>query len=173
MIHALVSIGLAACSAGAPAGNPDSVEKRSEPATFRIVEAGEYGAASNSPAGPQVNEPSIGLARDAATYRALWQKYVGSGAAPEVDFARETALFLVLGQQSSGGYGISPLGVNVELGTATVETAVRAPGSDSIVATVITAPFAVIAVSNRDVTRAVWRVKDREEPLARSMERSP
>lgn len=174
LIPFLLSICLAACSAGAPAGKTDSLENpMTTPAAFRIVESGEYGAAANSSAGPNNSEPVIEVARDDATYRALWQKHVGSAPSPSVDFSIETALFLVLGMQSSGGYGISPSGVTVQSGTATVEAAVRAPRSGSMVATVITAPFAVIAVSDRDVKRAVWRVKEKPEPLAESMEPNP
>lgn len=140
------------------------------PAAFRIVESGEYGAAANSSAGPNVSDPVIDIARDDEAYQAMWEKHVGSTPSPSVDFSRETALFLVLGMQSSGGYGISPSGVTVQSGTATVEAEVRGPRSGSMVATVITAPFAVIAVSDRAVKRAVWRVKDKPEPLALSME---
>lgn len=169
LILFLLAISLSACSAGAPAGKNDSMENTmTTPVAFRIVESGEYGAAANSPSG--ASEPIIEIARDGATFRALWQKHVGSAPSPSVDFSRETAVFLVLGMQSSGGFGISPSEVTVQSGTATVEAAVRAPRSGSMVATVITSPFAVIAVSDPEVKRAVWRVKEKPEPLARSME---
>lgn len=162
---------LLACSAGAPADKTDSMENTmSSPVAFRVVESGEYGAAANSSPGPDGSAPVIEIARDGATYRALWQKHVGSGPGPSVDFSKETAVFLVLGMRSSGGYGISPSEVTVQSGTATVKAEVRAPRSGSMVATVITSPFAVIAVSAREVQRAEWRVKERAEPLTRSRE---
>lgn len=172
MISSALLLTLAACSAGAPAGNPEPAEKMKQPAAFRVIEAGEYGAAANSSAGAQDARPAADVARDPATYRQLWAKYAGASPAPEVDFSRETVLFLGLGQQSTGGYGITPSSVNVDSGTATVETSIRAPRSDSIVAMVITAPFAVVAVSDRDVKRVVWRAKDMDEPLAQSMEKN-
>lgn len=171
LIPAVLSICLAACSAGTPAGTTDSMEITTpRPAAFRIVESGEYGTAANASPGSSGSGPLIEIARDAATYQALRQKHVGSGPSPSVDFSRETVVFLVLGVKSSGGYGISPSAVTIESGTATVESGIRAPGSGSMVTTVMTAPFAVIAVAGRDVKRAIWRAKDRAEPLARSME---
>lgn len=169
----MLSICVLACSAGAPAGQPDSGENTMiTPVAFRVVESGEYGAAANSSAVPGGSKPVIEVAGDGATYRTLWQKHVGSGPvpSPSIDFSRETVLFLVLGMRSSGGFGISPSGVTVQSGTATVEAAILKPKSDEMVAMVITSPFAVIAVSHPEVTRAVWRVKGNPEPLARSVE---
>jgi len=140
---------------------------------FRVVESGEYGTAANSTSGQRGGEAAIEVARDEVTYERLWKKHIGSEIRPAIDFSRETALFLLLGIQSSGGYGVSPSAVTVRAGTATVDAEIRAPGSRAIVATVMTAPFAVIAVSDRDVTRAVWRVKDKAEPFAQSMEPNP
>lgn len=174
MLLSVLVVCAAACSAGSPAGKTDSRENTmARPSAFRVVESGEYGTAANSTAGQSGGEAIIEVARDAVTYEKLWQKHVGSDARPAIDFSRETALFLLLGMQSSGGYRVSPSAVTVQAGTATVDAEIRGPGSRSIVAMVITAPFAVIAVSERDVTRAIWRVKDKAEPFARSMEPNP
>lgn len=174
MILSVLAVCGAACSAGSPAGKTDSQENTMvKPSAFRIVESGEYGTAANSTAGQRGGEAAIEVARDEVTYGRMWQKHIGSGVRPAIDFSRETALFLVLGMQSSGGYGVSPSAVTVQAGTATVDAEIHAPGSGTIVATVMTAPFAVIAVSDRDVTRAVWRVKDKSEPFAQSMEPNP
>jgi hypothetical protein len=118
-------------------------------ATFRELKSGAF-AASSSPA------PQMMLARDADSYRRIWGILIGSGEPPQVDFAHETAIFLLDRQRRTGGYSLEVTEVGVDGGTAVVKVVSRAPKSGSVTAQVLTTPFTVIAVSGAGISAARW-----------------
>lgn len=91
-------------------------------------------------------EQQIEFASDAETYRRLWSQLVGTGEPPEVDFTRESVVFLLAGQRSTGGYSVEPRAARVEGQTLVVDAHVRTPGTDAMVTQALTSPYAVIAV---------------------------
>ncbi len=58
------------------------------------------------------------LAEDADAYRRIWGILIGSGAPPQVDFSRETAIFFLDRQRNTGGYSLEAHSVAVEGDTA-------------------------------------------------------
>lgn len=95
-----------------------------------------------SPAGQQVESAS-----DDATYQRLWSQIVGDpDRRPEVDFTKESVVFLLAGQKSTGGYSIEPRRTRIEGRTLVVDAVVRNPPADAITTQALTSPYAVVAV---------------------------
>ncbi len=124
--------------------------------TFRVVQSGAYGAAANAEAGT-ARESRLFVASAPAAYAALWRAHVGDAAAPPVDFARETAVFLLLGQRSTGGWAVTPESVSVAGGAIEVTARIRKPEPGGIATMAFSAPFAVIAVNRPALQAAVWK----------------
>lgn len=145
---------LAACRT-APADSP--VAEGGGPVTFRVLESGSYGIAANAEAGTE-RDARVFVARDPARYATLWREHVDdSGAPPHVDFARESAVFLLLGQRSTGGWGVAPQAVAVEGTSVTVTAPIRRPEPGGVATMAFSAPFAVIAVGRAGLTGATWK----------------
>jgi hypothetical protein len=97
------------------------------------------------------------IASDEATYRNTWAQSFGNpGAAPAIDFATETAVFLFGGMRPTGGYSLEVNGVSLENGTLVVDGGVQAPPSGSMTTQSLTYPSAVIAVKSRDIKTVRW-----------------
>jgi hypothetical protein len=116
---------------------------------FRQVASGAY-ASSMSGA------PQIVVAHDADSYARMWDVLIGSGRPPQIDFSKETAVFLLDQQRPHGGYSIEPLSAATDSGTAIIEVASHAPKPGSMTAQVLTAPWSVIAVSKPGLASARW-----------------
>ncbi len=117
--------------------------------SFRELKSGAFAAASSP--GPQII-----LAHDTDAYRRIWGILIGSGVAPQVDFAHETAIFLLDRQRNTGGYSLEARSVSVDGDTAVVKVTSHAPKRGSMTAQVLTTPFTVIAVSGTGIAAARW-----------------
>jgi hypothetical protein len=101
-------------------------------------------------------EKSAQFARDAETYRGLWDSLVGSGQAPAVDFKTESAVFVMAGTKRSGGYSVVVNGVSLDGRTLVVDATVQSPPPNAIVSMALTSPYAVVAVKNRTFDSVLW-----------------
>lgn len=138
----LAAVALLLCGCAVAAAKQVNVD-------FRELKSGAY-AASSSPA------PQVVVAADADAYRRIWDVLIGSGAPPQVDFSKETAVFLLDRQHTTGGFSLEPRAADVEDGTATVIVVRHTPGGGSMTTQVITTPFAVIAVHATGLTGTRW-----------------
>ena len=91
-------------------------------------------------------EQRIEHASDDATYRRLWTSLVGTGEPPEVDFNKESVVFLLAGQRNTGGYSVDPRRARIEGRTLVVDATVRTPPTDMVTTQALTSPYAVVAV---------------------------
>jgi hypothetical protein len=119
---------------------------------FRVIDKGAYGADAVK---AETSKPSIAVAADSGAYERLFASVVGRPGAPKVDFAKESAVFLMLGTRPTGGWSIEPLEAAEEGGVTTIKTKVNAPSGGSIVTMAFTAPYAIVAV-DRKVTAVRW-----------------
>lgn len=140
-----LALAIPAC-AGAPA-----------PKSWRLLKKGTDGVpARNGEEGGRRRAPWIELAADKATFEELWNREV-PGQPGDVDFRSETAVFLLLGVQSTGGYAIEPISVDPPAeGVIRVHARLVQPMGDEPVTQAFTAPFAVIAVHTREIAKVEW-----------------
>ena len=130
-------------------------------ATFRQLKGGGFAASSSA-------SPQVVLAHDADAYLRIWNVLIGAGVPPDVDFARETAVFLLDRQRPTGGYSLEPRSVAVEGDTAVVKVTTHAPKRGSMTSQVLTTPFAVIALSRTGIGAARWVDADHGTVVAES-----
>lgn len=85
--------------------------------------------------------------------------------APAVDFSRDGVLLIAMGQQTTGGYGLSLTGTpaTVQDGVLTVPLAWREPLPGMILTQVMTSPCLLVKLSNGAFSR--MRVVDQESRL--------
>ncbi len=96
------------------------------------------------------------IVTDEATYRRTWERLIGNGEPPAIDFTTESAVFLFGGARPTGGYSIDVRGVSVENGTLIVDGGVQSPPAGSMTTQSITYPTMVIAVKTRDLKDVRW-----------------
>lgn len=78
-----------------------------------------------------------------------------------VDWGRELALVVDMGEQRTGGYGVRPLQVRVEGGDAVVDLEVRRPAPGSFVTQAVTHPACLVRIPLAGLgPGAVIRVRD-------------
>lgn len=150
---------------GALACRPAVPEPTSTPAApeapktvaFRLLKQGAYGkAATRDVTAPGAETPKVELAATPARYQELWNTHIGD-TIPEVDFSRESVIFLLLGTKPTGGYAVQPQAVRLTNSQdVRVEAAVASPSRNSAVTMAFTAPFAVIAVATPQLRSAEW-----------------
>lgn len=100
--------------------------------------------------------PWIELASDRNTLDALWKQYV-PGKPGDADFGAETVIFLLLGAQQTGGYAIEPIAADPPVdGVVRVHAKLVQPMGDEPESEAFTAPFAVIAVRARGISKVEW-----------------
>ena len=137
----------------APFPGPESV------VTYRLLQAGAYAAAASAEPGTERGSRVL-VASSPATYAALWREHIGDAPLPAVDFARESAVFLLLGQRSTGGWGVAPEGVAIAGDAVEVIARIARPQPGGITTMAFSAPFAVLAVDRPGIERAVWKDRD-------------
>ena len=135
------------CRPAAVAPIPEEVEDTSA-AQLRVLGKGSYGREGT-------DQPAVFIATSDAEFGDLWRRYIRD-TPPLVDFSRESAVFLLLGNRSTGGYSIDPQAVGIVEKEVRIEAPVTSPGRESIVTMALTAPFAVVAVPRSGVVTAVW-----------------
>lgn len=116
---------------------------------LRTLSSGGYAAAK--PAKPQAT-PAL----DEATYQRLWSSLIGNGDAPAVDFSRESVVFLLGGEKSTGGWTVVARGAKLEGDALVVDAAVQGPPSDAIVTQAFTSPYVVVAVNSKAFQSVRW-----------------
>ena len=146
---------LAGCQT-APADQPAA---REETMSFRTLHSASYGAAANADAGT-AREARVAVASTEAEYAELWRAHVGDEPRPSVDFARESAVFLLLGQRSTGGWSVAPESVTIRGNAADVTAAIGRPAPSGVTTMAFSAPYAVIAVSRPGLESATWKEPD-------------
>lgn len=138
------------------------------PAEFRVVAEGSYAEGANEPVESAVLTQRIAVASTSSEYERLWNAWIRAGQpAPSIDFARESAVFLLLGQRRTGGHGLTAQSVSVEGNAATVTVQGTSPAPGSVATMAISAPYAVLAVSHPALASATW-VDPKGEPVART-----
>jgi len=97
--------------------------------------------------------------RDAATWAATWQQIVGTTqpapSVPKIDFERSVVIVAAMGEQNSGGFTIDVSQVSTVAENAWVTVTERSPGARCVVASVLTAPVAVV-VTQRFAGKAIF-----------------
>ncbi|HEV7922991.1 MAG TPA: protease complex subunit PrcB family protein [Thermoanaerobaculia bacterium] len=116
---------------------------------------------SGGMAASQAAERRAVVAADAKTYRALWKQLIDPSGDPlDIDFAKESVVFLLAGQRPTGGYHVAVSSVAPEgADGVVVKAAVNPPPADSMNIQVITYPYEVIAISTPGVTKVRWADK--------------
>lgn len=123
---------------------------------FRVLETGSYAEAASAEAGT-LGEASIHVASSDAEYRELWRRHISARSEPPpADFARESVVFLLVGQRSTGGWGVEPEAVSVNGDEVELVAPVSKPERGGVVTMAFSAPFAVVAVERPGLAEAVW-----------------
>jgi hypothetical protein len=120
--------------AGAPPAHPG------HPPMLRTI---DKGAASN------VDDAKTAVVRDAAAWKALWQRHASDRELPAVDFSKEMVVAVFLGSRTTSGYDVAIQGTRVDDGKLVVDYRESSPPRDAMTAQVITAPFHIAAVPAR------------------------
>jgi hypothetical protein len=111
---------------------------------------------SGGMAASQSAERRAFAAADAKTYQTLWRDLIGGGQPLDVDFSKESVVFLLGGQRPTGGHHVEVGKVETEADGVAVTATVKPPPADSINIQVITYPYNVIAVSKPGVKKVRW-----------------
>lgn len=148
---AAVVLLMAGCTAGVdqPMEGPDEL-------TWRILASGQYGQAANSTAPEDRRAPELMIARSQSQYEALWKRHIGEDELPPAAFDEESVIFLLTGPHPTGGYSIDPRDVDVAGDTLTIVAELEKPAPDRITSQAFTAPYAVIAVNDRNFGAVNW-----------------
>jgi hypothetical protein len=114
---------------------------------MQIIATGSYAAAEARQAV---------LAASEADYRAQWQKLIGEGEAPAVDFTQNVTVFLMAGTRNTGGWRVVPAGVQIDGDTAVIDAKVQGPPPGGMTTQALTQPYAVISINQRSVKQVRW-----------------
>lgn len=161
----LIAIFFSACTVsdqGTPVNSTEGTGSSggtAEVSEYRIVSTGAYGASASSTEGRRA--PWVEVANDEQRYRDLWSRHVSPEAPPPVDFARESAIFLLLGPRSTGGYSIEVKGVEISGEEVIVAADLIEPEPGGITTMAFSAPYSVLAVRKRGVSKVDWNNRGR------------
>lgn len=124
------------------------------------ITSGTSGRLASSENPGRRRAPWIEVATDHDRFIELWQRYVPGdpeAGARQVVFERNLAVFLLLGPQSTGGYAIEPIDVEVEGGVIRVHAKLVQPMTPGDFTTqAITAPYAVVRAPAIPFDRIEW-----------------
>lgn len=120
---------------------------------FRVIDKGAYGADSS---GGSSGPAAVAVATDAASYANLWARFAGHGEPPNVDFAKDSVIFLSLGTRRSGGFSVEPQQVSQDGDIVVIAAKATTPAPGAIVTMAFTAPYAVVTVNRPGVKAARW-----------------
>ena len=134
---AIAALALAATTMASPEAKP-----------WRQIAAGEQSGIENS---------GRTVIRNQEAWQAWWREHTKNqfdpanpNDPPKVDFDKEMILAATMGERSSGGFGIHFAGIKTEGTTLKVIVKSTSPDPDGFVTTVMTYPFAIIAVPKHD-----------------------
>lgn len=101
-----------------------------------------------------ISESRQVVIRDADDWQKLWKQIHGSNEpmppVPVIDFSKHMLVGYFLGQRSSGGYSVSIKDIKETGKEITVTISSTAPGRNSIVAQMLTSPYAIQAIPKSD-----------------------
>ena len=97
-----------------------------------------------------VDAPREVVVRSPAEWAALWKAHAAPQTAPVVDFSTNVVAAVFLGTRPTAGFRVDIVGARREADVLVIEYAERAPGADSIVAQVLTAPFHIVTLPRYD-----------------------
>jgi hypothetical protein len=120
------------------------------PVELRTISRG-----ANASARP--SQPQAVAAFDDAAYQRLWTSMIGGGEPQAIDFATESAVFLLIGPKPTGGWSIDVRGATVEGETLVVDAAIKPPPPDAFVTQAFTSPYVVIAVMTKSFKDVRWQ----------------
>lgn len=160
----LLLITFCTCSGSAPSTAPASNTaapvgqgQGSESApTFRLLEKGTYGKAANADVDTADRRPVIEIATDTERYQTLWAQHIKDSPAPSVDFARESAVFMIMGPRPTGGYSVTPESIRMDENGLAIQTRIHEPTKGMMTTQAFTAPYAVIAVPAPRLKAGRW-----------------
>ena len=160
----LLLVTLCTCSGAGPSASPegDNAAPSTESAlgvsatTFRLLEKGTYGKAANADVDTADRRPVIEIATDPERYQALWVQHIKDSPAPSVDFAKESAVFMIMGPRPTGGYSVTPESIRMDENGLAVQTRVNEPTKKMMTTQAFTAPYAVIAVPAPRLKAGRW-----------------
>lgn len=133
-----------------------------------MLEQGSYARAASAEAG-SATAARAAVASSDGEYRRLWRELIAQSDPPAIDFSAESVVFLLLGQKSTGGWGIEVEAVETSGTEAAVRSNIVRPEPGGIVTMAFTAPFAVVAVREPGLRSARW-VDENGSVVARSGE---
>jgi len=80
-----------------------------------------------------------------AQFRHLWSQF-DAGAPPALDFTRETAIAVFMGERPTGGYAIHVDSVTRSDGVLLVAVVLQAPGPECMTTQALTQPYEMVSV---------------------------
>jgi hypothetical protein len=97
-----------------------------------------------------IQEPKQIVVTNATQWAELWQKHSvkrePKPQAPEIDFSKQTVLFVSLGEKRTGGYGVEIADVKKDNGKTEVTVKTKSPKPGGFQIQAITAPFVIVAI---------------------------
>jgi hypothetical protein len=97
-----------------------------------------------------IQEPKQIVVTNATQWAELWQKHSvkrePKPQPPEIDFSKQTVLFVSLGEKHTGGYGVEIADVKKENGKTEVTVKTKSPKPGGFQIQAITAPFVIVAI---------------------------
>ncbi|MFO8003519.1 protease complex subunit PrcB family protein [Thioalkalivibrio sp.] len=78
-------------------------------------------------------------------FRELWSRF-DSGSPPVLDFTRQTAIAVFMGERPTGGYAIQVDSVTRSDGELLVEVVLQAPGPECMTTQAFTQPYEMVSV---------------------------
>jgi hypothetical protein len=78
-------------------------------------------------------------------FRYLWSRF-DAGAPPTLDFTRETAIAVFMGERPTGGYAIHVDSVTHSDGGLLVDVVLQAPGPECMTTQALTQPYEMVSV---------------------------
>ncbi len=107
---------------------------------FRTIGKGAFSA---------IQEPLQVIVTNQTQWAELWQKHSAQKLPPpplpEIDFSKETVIFVGLGRKNTGGYAIQVTAIKCGEGKTEVVVATREPKPGGLNLQSLTAPFHIVA----------------------------
>jgi hypothetical protein len=97
-----------------------------------------------------MQEPAELVITNKTQWAEIWKRHSAQGEpkkeAPDVDFTKETVLFVSAGRKSTGGYGVEISGFQTKSGKTEVMIIEKKPRPGGLNIQALTAPFHIVAV---------------------------
>lgn len=143
---ALAGIWIAAANSGcaSPAAEAEPEPAR-ETIPFREIASGAFSG---------IQEPRTVAVTNLAQWRALWEQHSArktpANPPPEIDFEKETVLFLAMGRRNTGGYSIRVEEIVRQGNEIVVRARTKSPPPGGFTIQALTAPFQIVAMDRME-----------------------